>query len=215
MVKEIRIMTWNVQKRKNATAIWDYISKVNADIVMLQETTQHHHEKRLFEGIYDSKTGLAIYSKFPVSGIELESQFRVIAGKINLEGTELEVINIHNHIPEKKEYLQMLEQILTPLKEIMKKKNVIIGGDLNLGIPCDKQDIEYEKKCAEILDKHFRNGFKVVPTGKQITHSHNNKGKYLNDFIIVREEYSITKTDVLSDIYGLSDHYPVVAEIRI
>jgi endonuclease/exonuclease/phosphatase family metal-dependent hydrolase len=217
----IKILTWNINHRKNASALWDYLIKEHADIVLLQESKpEHDSEKRAgFSGFFVKNSGLATYSKYPITKIELGIPFRVLATSILSSGANLIMLNVHNFPGDKNgEYTGTLNRTLDAVEDFIKKsKNLIIGGDLNAGLYFDRKYGGTEN--AKVLNRIESYGLARYPAKEEQTHRHMRykNAPYPDDFIFVDRSLEVHSYKVLTDleVMALSDHNPVVVEIEV
>ena len=145
--------------------------------------------------------GLVTYSKYPIKSEEhiYLSSFREQRGMLHtvvkVGYKNLNVINIHLGLDNEERYIQ-LEELMDFIKKLEDEPYIVLG-DFNQG----RVDIDEEilKDAAKVLDK---SNILTFPTGLDRI-----------DYIFVSSNIEILDYDVL--IKDMSDHYPIVAKIKI
>lgn len=213
--KNLKIMSYNIHRAKDSNNqhrlndIIIFLSEKNADIVCLQEVTSNQHEK-IREMIKTSgkfvanakriiiSDGLATYSKYPI----VESNHVLLTSKneqrgflhtsYKIDGKLINVINVHLGLDKSEREIQISE-ILSYIDTL--KGETILVGDFN-------------EKCIKLEN--------FTDTGKYHGYENNPTFEALDtriDYIFITTDsiysttYDVLKTD-------LSDHYPIMANIR-
>ena len=221
--KEVNIISYNIHSGLNKNMFptlfdtIDFLKQSDADIVCLQEVNESvragfqvssFKEELKMNSHFGANVvnlgfnyGLVTYSKYPIKQEEhiYLSSFREQRGMLHtvvkIGYQNLNVINIHLGLNEEERDIQMRE-----LKDFIKKlgdEHYIVVGDFNQGgIEIDEdllKDVAKELQMSNIL---------TFPTGLDRI-----------DYIFVSSDIEIIDYDVL--IKDMSDHYPIIAKIKI
>lgn len=213
--KNLKIISYNIHRAKNSdnqnrlNDIIIFLSEKNADIICLQEVTSSQHNK-IREMIKTSGKfvanakrvimldGLATYSKYPI----VESNHVLLTSKkeqrgflhtsYKIEGKLINVINVHLGLDKSERTIQISE-ILSYIDNL--KGETILVGDFN----------EKYIKLENFTDTGKYHGYENNPTFEAL----DTRIDYI--FITTDSIYSTTYDVLKTD---LSDHYPIMANIR-
>ncbi|CEH33099.1 endonuclease/exonuclease/phosphatase family protein [Romboutsia lituseburensis] len=221
--KEIKIVSYNIHSGLNKDMfptlfdIIDFLRVSKSDIICLQEVNEsakagfqvssfkdelkmHSHFGANVVGL-GSNYGLVTYSKYPLKSqnhIYLKSdreQRGMLHTVVNVEGRKLNVINVHLGLGEEERKVQLDE--LVGFISTLENEPYIVVGDFNQGNMSidDKilKDVAIELNKANVLT--FATGLDRI------------------DYIFVSPNIEVLDYDVL--IKNMSDHYPIIAKIRI
>jgi endonuclease/exonuclease/phosphatase family metal-dependent hydrolase len=221
--KEIKIISYNIHSGLDKDMfpslfdIIDFLRDTDADIICLQEVNESAKAGFQVSSLKEdldmyahfganvvklgSNYGLATYSKYPIVSqkhIYLSSkkeQRGMLHTVVNLgRGKKLNIINLHLGLDKEERELQ-LQEVETFIKEL--NDQYIVVGDFNQGgIEIDEdllKDVAKELQMSNIL---------TFPTGLDRI-----------DYIFVSSDIEIIDYDVL--IKDMSDHYPIIAKIKI
>ena len=197
------ISSWNVNSvRARIKNITNYLKGYSPDILMMQEIKTEEinfpfeeFRKLKYESyVFGQKSynGVAILSKNKLHNININiikdklKQSRIISGEIPFKKKNIQLINIYtpNGNPvdtEKYNYkIDWLNSLIKQLKKILiKKKNIILGGDFNI-IPTEKDvynfknyendalfRLEIRKKYRQIINIGFHDAYRLCNEDKQ------------------------------------------------
>lgn len=221
--KELKVVSYNIHSGLDKNMfptlfdIIDFLRVCNADIICLQEVNESaksgfqvssfKEELKMYSHFganvvkLGSNYGLVTYSKYPIKNekhIYLSSereQRGILHTVINVEGRKLNIINVHLGLGNEEREMQLNE--LIEFISTIKGEPFIVVGDFNQGnIEIDEsilKDVAVELEKSNILT--FATGLDRI------------------DYIFVSEGIEILEYDVL--IKSMSDHYPIIAKIRI
>ncbi|RDY24055.1 hypothetical protein CHF27_005585 [Romboutsia maritimum] len=197
--------------------IIDFLRVCNADIICLQEVNESakvgfqvsslKEELNMFShfgaNVVDLglNYGLVTYSKYPIKSenhIYLSSdreQRGILHTVLNVDGRNLNVINVHLGLGEKEREIQIKE--LIGFINSLGGEPYIVVGDFNE----DNLDID-ENKLKDVAKKLNKSNILTFSTGLDRI-----------DYIFVSPNINVIDYEVL--IKNMSDHYPVVAKIII
>ena len=222
--KEIKIVSYNIHSGLNKDMfptlfdIIDFLRVSNSDIICLQEVNESakagfqvssfKDELKMFSHFganvvgLGANYGLVTYSKYPIKSenhIYLESGEREQRGMlhtvVNVEGRKLNIINVHLGLGEKEREIQLNE--LIDFVDRLGNEPYIVVGDFNQGNMSldDKilKDVAQELNKANVLT--FATGLDRI------------------DYIFVSPNIEVLDYEVL--IKNMSDHYPIMARVKI
>jgi len=216
------------------------LNEYNSDLILLQEvdicTSRSDYKNQLYEfkknigfeySCFGSNIpyregwyGNAILSKYPIlssenylsSSTEYSKETKgMLHAEINVNGKYINVFNTHLPVYDK-ERIFLTESIINMMKRNNISGDMILGGDLNLGvIPLGnhRYDIETSKSYQEYenIKKIFQSPdftTKTWPTGKPIA-----------DIDKIMHSGNIKLIEIKRLDVEISDHYPVYAEFII
>lgn len=213
--KNLKIMSYNIHRAKNSNNqhrlddIIIFLSEKDADIICLQEVTSSQYEK-IREMIKSSgkfvsnakriiiSDGLATYSKYPI----VESNHVLLTSKneqrgflhtsYKIDGKLINVINVHLGLDQSERAIQISE-ILSYIDTL--KGETILVGDFN----------EKYIRLENFIDTGKYHGYMNNATFEAL----DTRIDYI--FITTNSIYSTTYDVLKTD---LSDHYPIMANIR-
>lgn len=213
--KNLKIISYNIHRAKNSdnqnrlNDIIIFLNEQNADIVCLQEVTSSQHntirEMTNTSGKFVANAkraiisdGLATYSKYPI----VESNHVLLTSKkeqrgflhtsYKIEGKLINIINVHLGLDKSERAIQISE-IVSYIDSL--KGETILVGDFN------EKYIELEN----FTDTGKYHGYENNPTFEAL----DTRIDYI--FITTDSIYSTTYNVLKTD---LSDHYPIMANIR-
>lgn len=220
---EVNIVSYNIHggldKNKFPTLfdIIDFLKVLNSDIVCLQEVNESvkagfqvsifkdelSMDSHFGANVVNSGTnyGLVTYSKYPIKSkdhIYLTSekeQRGFLHTVVKVGSKKLNIINLHLALNKSERDIQLYE--LTNFIKSLNNEPYIVCGDFN-------------QKNMEINKSIFKDVAKEVGKENIITIS---TGVNRIDYILVSPDIEVLYYDVL--IKDMSDHYPIVAKIRI
>lgn len=228
------VMTYNIHQgfntegKINPWELLEPISRVNPDILALQESDMnrisstnvdivqwlaHKLNMYIYFGPETSQQiyGVAILSKFPLHHTEtyyltsIEDQRVLVRADIQWKGQPLSIYAVHAGLSEEDRTAQTAE-IRDILVQNANRK--ILMGDLN-SLPTSKQIIQL---VVMLNDAWTSSGYTPMdPLGW--TSSSLEPEKRI-DYILVSKEFTVRHCEVIRGVYG-SDHLPVWAEIEI
>ena len=221
--KEINIISYNIHSGLNKNMyptlfdIIDFLKQSNADIICLQEVNESARagfqvssfkEELKMNSHFGANVvnlgfnyGLVTYSKYPIKGEEhiYLSSFREQRGMLHtvvkIDYKKLNIINVHLGLDEEEREIQMRE-LIDFIKKLGNEPYIVVG-DFNQGGVSIDHDIL--KDVAKELEK---SNILTFPTGLDRI-----------DYIFVSSNLEVINYDVL--IKDMSDHYPIVAKIKI
>jgi len=251
----MKIISWNVNgiRANIKKGFLNFVKKENPDILCLQETKTHPEQVDIKLSKYPfhywnsaekkGYSGTAIFSKEePLSMIKGNKFFKDNEGRIlTLEFKKFFLVNVYT--PNSKRELLRLgfrkkwdKNFLKFLKDLEKKKSVLVCGDLNVAhkeIDLANPKANYNKVAGytqvEIdgIDNYIKNGFidtfrEFNKKPKQYTYwSYMFKARERNvgwriDYFLCSKKLvkKINKSFILDKIIG-SDHCPVGVEIKL
>lgn len=216
------------------------IKEYDADLIMLQEvdicTSRSGYNNQLYEfkknigfefSCFGSNIpykegwyGNAILSRYPIvstenylsNGTEYSKEPKgMLHAEININGKYINVFNTHLPVYDK-ERIILTESIINMMKRNSISGDMILGGDLNLGvIPLGNHRYNVEKKDSYVEYENIKKIFNCPnfdvdtwPTGKPVADI---------DKILYSGEIQLTEIKRLN--VEISDHYPVFAEFNI
>ena len=221
--KEIKIVSYNIHSGLNKDMyptlfdIIDFLRVLKADIICLQEVNESakagfqvssfKEELKMYShfgaNVVDLgfNYGLVTYSKYPIksenhiylsSGREQRGMLHTVT---KIDGKKLNIINVHLGVDEEEREIQIKEMI--EFINSLGKEPYIVTGDFNEGnISIDNNilnDVAQKLGKANVLT--FALGLDRI------------------DYIFVSPGIEVLEYEVL--IENMSDHYPIVAKIRI
>ncbi|MGL5316270.1 MAG: endonuclease/exonuclease/phosphatase family protein [Peptostreptococcaceae bacterium] len=221
--KEIKIVSYNIHSGLNKDMyptlfdIIDFLRVLEADIVCLQEVNESakagfqvssfKEELKMYShfgaNVVDLgfNYGLVTYSKYPIksenhiylsSGREQRGMLHTV---IKIDGRKLNIVNVHLGVDKEEREVQMKE--LLEFINSLGNEPYIVMGDFNEGsVSIDStllNDVAKQLGKANVLT--FSLGLDRI------------------DYIFVSPNIEVLDYEVL--IENMSDHYPIVAKIRI
>ncbi|MEF9991954.1 MAG: endonuclease/exonuclease/phosphatase family protein [Romboutsia sp.] len=221
---EIKVVSYNIHSGLNKDmfpTLFDIISflKVaDADIICLQEVnesakagfqvTSLKEELSMYShfgaNVVDlgRNYGLVTYSKFPIKSknhIYLSSSKReqrgILNTVVNVKGKDLNIINVHLGVGEDERKVQ-IKELLEFIKQLENEPYIVVG-DFNEGHM--NVDESILKDSAVEMNKSNIITFAT--------------GLYRIDYIYVSPNIEVLDYEVL--IENMSDHYPIVAKLKI
>lgn len=197
--------------------IIDFLRVSKADIICLQEVNESakvgFQVSSLKEelGMYSHfganvvdlglNYGLVTYSKYPIKSekhIYLSSdreQRGILHTVVNVEGRNLNIINVHLGLGEEERKVQV-EELISIIK-LLGKEPYIVVGDFNEG------NIDINKKILKDVAKELdKSNILTFATGLDRI-----------DYIFVSPNIEVLDYEVL--IKNMSDHYPIIAKLKI
>lgn len=220
---ELKIVSYNIHSGLNKDMyptlfdIIDFLKVIDADIICLQEVNESAKagfqvsslkEELKMNSHFGANVvdlgrnyGLVTYSKYPIKSenhIYLSSdreQRGMLHTKVKVRGRDLNVINVHLGVNKDKREIQ-IKELLDFIKQLENEPYIVVG-DFNEG----SMDIDSNilKDAAVELN---RSNILTFTTGL-----------YRIDYIFVSPNISVLEYEVL--IKNMSDHYPIVAKIKI
>jgi len=221
--KEINIISYNIHSGLNKNMFptlfdtIDFLKEADADIICLQEVNESvragfqvssfkeelkmnsHFGANVVDLGYNY--GLVTYSKYPIKGEEhiYLSSFREQRGMLHtvvkVDYRKLNIINVHLGLDDNERKIQ-IQELLDFIKKLGDEPYIVVG-DFNQGeISIDNyilKDVAKELEKSNIL---------TFPTGLDRI-----------DYIFTSSNVEVLDYDVL--IKNMSDHYPIVAKIKI
>lgn len=250
----MKIVSWNVAGFRACLkkGFQNFFDEVDADIVCLQEVKAikeqyNFHPENYFEYLNSAErkgySGTLIYSKIePLSvtyGIGID-KFDIEGRSITLEFPNFYLVNLY--VPNVKRTLERMDErmeweeaVRNYLKELDKKKPVIICGDFNVAhtemdIKNAKQNIgnagftdEEREKFSELLASGFIDTYRYYHPDTKDKYTwwsymknvrERNIGWRIDYFLVSSRFISrISNTMIYDDIYG-SDHCPIGIEVK-
>ncbi len=217
-------MTWNIKRNPE---IWDYVQKsINPDICLFQEYSENVDTERPkdIEIIHRAVEGKPWYwdailatRGLPITNLDFEKYSgRILIAEIRTKRGKLCIVNIHAQ-EIGGDYTEWTEKVLDEIEPIIfaNKDNLILGGDLNMGLLYDKLDGTTSNK--ELIERIQAYGLKMYPETEQQTYRRDYKlePKYPDDYFFVSKRLDASKFQILYDekIGELSDHNPLIFDI--
>lgn len=221
--KEITIISYNIHSGLNKDMfptlfdIIDFLRMSEADIICLQEVNESakvgfqvsslKEELNMYSHFganvvnMGSNYGLVTYSKYPIKSekhIYLSSdreQRGLLHTVVNVDGKKLNIINVHLAVKKEEREIQ-IKEILSFVESLGSEQYIIVGdfneGELNLE-ETNLKDAAEETDKSNILT--FASGLHRI------------------DYILVSENINVIDYNVL--IKNMSDHYPIIAKLKI
>jgi len=221
--KDIKVVSYNIHSGLNKDMfptlfdIIDFLRMSDADIICLQEVNESakvgfqvsslKEELNMYSHFganvvnLGSNYGLVTYSKYPIKSekhIYLKSdneQRGLLHTVIDVDGKKLNIINVHLGVKQEERDIQ-LKEVMSYAKSLEPEEYIIVG-DFNEGnLSLDGTNI---KDSAEEMEKDNILTFA--------------SGLYRIDYILVSQKIEVLDYDVL--IKNMSDHFPIIARLRI
>lgn len=221
--KEIKIVSYNIHSGLNKDMfptlfdIIDFLRVLNADVICLQEVNESakagfqvssfKEELKMYSHFganvveLGSNYGLVTYSKYPIKSenhIYLSSereQRGMLHTLINIDGRKIHIINVHLGLGKKERQVQV-QELLEFIKKLGNEPYIVVGDFNEDNMPLEDGTL---KDVAKQLDKANILTFAV--------------GLERIDYIFTSPNIEILDYDVL--IKNMSDHYPIVAKLKI
>ena len=221
--KEIKIISYNIHSGLNKDMfptlfdIIDFLRVSDADIICLQEVNESakvgfqvsslKEELKMYSHFganvvnLGTNYGLVTYSKYPIKSekhIYLSSdaeQRGLLHTVINVDGKKLNIINVHLGVKKEEREIQ-IKEVLDFAKSLDPEPYIVVG-DFNEGeISLEGTNL---KDVAEETDK-----------SNILTFA---SGLYRIDYILASSNIEIIDYNVL--FKNMSDHYPIIARLKI
>ncbi len=221
--KDIKVVSYNIHSGLNKDMfptlfdIIDFLRMSDADIICLQEVNESakvgfqvsslKEELNMYSHFganvvnLGSNYGLVTYSKYPIKSekhIYLKSdneQRGLLHTVVDVDGKKLNIINVHLGVKQEERDIQ-LKEVMSYAKSLEPEEYIIVG-DFNEGnLSLDGTNI---KDSAEEMEKDNILTFA--------------SGLYRIDYILVSQKIEVLDYDVL--IKNMSDHFPIIARLRI
>ncbi|MBQ3420895.1 MAG: endonuclease/exonuclease/phosphatase family protein [Romboutsia sp.] len=221
--KDIKVVSYNIHSGLNKDMfptlfdIIDFLRMSDADIICLQEVNESakvgfqvsslKEELNMYSHFganvvnLGSNYGLVTYSKYPIKSekhIYLKSdneQRGLLHTVVDVDGKKLNIINVHLGVKQEERDVQ-LKEVMSYAKSLEPEEYIIVG-DFNEGnLSLDGTNI---KDSAEEMEKDNILTFA--------------SGLYRIDYILVSQKIEVLDYDVL--IKNMSDHFPIIARLRI
>ncbi|WP_081712257.1 endonuclease/exonuclease/phosphatase family protein [[Clostridium] dakarense] len=221
--KELKVVTYNIHSGLNKDMfptlfdIIDFLRISNADIICLQEVNESakagfqvssfKDELKMYSHFganvvdFGLNYGLVTYSKYPIKSedhIYLSSgreQRGILHTVVNIDRRKLNIINVHLGLSKEEREIQVKE-LVEFIKKIGDEPYIVVGdfndGSMNIDESILK-DVAKELDKANVLT--FATGLDRI------------------DYIFVSPDIEVLDYEVL--IKNMSDHYPIIAKIRI
>lgn len=250
----MKLVSWNVNGLRACVnkGFLDYFKEVDADIFSVQETKLQEGQIALeLEGYHQfwnyavkkGYSGTAVFTKVKPISVRYglgEEDFEAEGRVLTLEFDEFYLVNVYT--PNSQRDLARLpfrleweDRIFVHLKELDKKKPVVLCGDLNVAhqeidLKNAKSNhgnsgftIEERGKMTSLLENGFVDSFRHFNPNKEGAYtwwSYMNKVRERNigwriDYFIVSDSFRdrLISADIHADVMG-SDHCPVVLEFK-
>ena len=238
----MKILTWNMDYWKRnleqRELAWNYLTQtLNPDISLLQEIVPHQDSYEQYNTLYHElegkrKWGTAILSKSPIykehyinNGF-VGSRGTIIAEIKLSDSFTLTIINIYGQLDSNGYATTTMHHLLSDLTPFLMqtgKRNIIIGGDLNVSEQIDEkykgQNPSHKLVFDRLEDFGLINISKKFYGGKHVqTHIHSRSDyPWQNDYLFASENIfeMITNCEVIrnKELIELSDHLPVSIEL--
>ncbi|MGL5328266.1 MAG: endonuclease/exonuclease/phosphatase family protein [Peptostreptococcaceae bacterium] len=221
--KEIKIVSYNIHSGLNKDMyptlfdIIDFLRIADADIICLQEVNESakvgfqvsslKEELNMYSHFganvvnLGANYGLVTYSKYPIKSekhIYLSSdkeQRGLLHTVVNIEGKKLNILNVHLAVKQEERDIQ-IKEVLSYAKTLGNEPYVIVG-DFNEGnLSLEGTNL---KDAAVETDKSNILTFTL--------------GLYRIDYILVSPNIQVLDYEVL--IKNMSDHFPIIAKLKI
>lgn len=233
----MRVLTWNLNGRAPAQT-WDYIDRfLGADVMFVQEAAAITGEG--FGGDQWLWTEIGENSRFKDAGkYRWATGIRARSGRLSTinttslgpgwvvgatyEGAKrpITLINVHIELFPGKQYATTtLENTIAALEGPLRSQDVIFGGDLNVDRLFD--EVYGSQRNGRALERLEALGLfhvnSLLPKGTRTWRK--SKHPYQDDHLFVSESLRESVEDVCvvvgSRAAALSDHYPLVLELRL
>lgn len=237
----LKLVTWNMafwSHRTHLVDAWNYfLGNVDADIYLFQESRPPQELTNdpnfLWFEIGDSRDwGTGIYSKtYPVKSLPVQSVHpgSFVVGEVIIpDQVTLTVISLYGllePVGNTKYAMTTLHRMLSDLTGLLNghiggKRKIVLGGDLNASLQCDKQDggkahqIFFER----LEDFNLMNCYLPFYHDFVQTHRHpGSKEPWQNDYFFISKVFSKSlkacKVIDSEDVRRLGDHNPVLIEL--
>ena len=250
---KVKIATWNMaywSHKKYLEEAWDYfLNGLDADIFFFQEakppkTINHQNliwhnagksagRKDWGTGIYSKKYKLSEEPKesIPESSRRLFKELCIVANT-KIEGVKLTLISLYGRLDKVGSgptyCVPNLHKVLSDLTGILNghidgKRNIVLGGDLNVSIQCDDKWGGNAHKIFfdRMNDFRLKDCFKLKGH-KDFVQTHRHRGskyKWQNDYIFVSQSLSKKFVDceviATPEVRRYSDHNIVVSTLNL
>lgn len=218
---DISVMLFNINcKNKEYDSVISVIKKANADVVIIQEVSHNWHEqlqliKKEYPFSYEYPTtdyfGFSVYSKFSMKNTKLVSlqMYPVLLFDVEIKGQPVSFAGMHTVPPYTPKAYNLRNAQLEGLAEYAGKSSTpfILAGDFNVTM--------------------FAPTYKTLEKTSGLVNVRKNRGLWPTwpsmyiapvripiDHILHSKELETTHVEVIKDYAG-SDHYPIVAGLRV
>lgn len=226
----LKILSWNIWVEGHFNQIKDFLKKVDADVIGLQEVIENDPERNVV-GYLKSlgyvyvfaprqihrrigvQFGPAIFSKYRIESSKIHSLSKedervAIQANIKINNQTLHAFSTHLYHPHQKESKLQAEQGSNLIK-LLPDENTVVMGDFN-ATP-ESITIKNMRKALIDSDLTSKPTWSVYPEGCQICKP---RGvMYKLDYIFISRDIKVKSFDV-GDSKG-SDHLPILATIEI
>jgi hypothetical protein len=242
---KLKIATWNMgywtHKKTNKDA-WDFVSDViSPDIFLAQESKPEGEtgfDGNIWYPITNRTWGSGVFTKiYPVKELVFSNTYpgSLVGAEVELpNGVSLTVFSMYGLL-DHGYATTTVHKMLSDLTFVLmgkgeyagKNQNVVMGGDLNISVQCDKKwgkkqrYTNAHKICFDrIEDFGLVNSFSKFYNGYVQTHRHVRSSEpWQNDYLFVSKKLSVRvkSCDVIDEnrVKELSDHSPVVIELEL
>ena len=195
----------------------DFLRVSDADIICLQEVNESSkvgfqvsslkEELNMYSHFganvvnLGSNYGLVTYSKYPIKSekhIYLKSdneQRGLLHTVVDVDGKRLNIINVHLGVKKDERDIQ-LKEVISYVKSLEPEEYIIVGDFNDGNLSLEGTNI---KDSAEVMEKDNILTFA--------------SGLYRIDYILVSQSIEVLDYNVL--IKNMSDHFPIIARLRI
>lgn len=221
--KEIKVISYNIHSGLNKDMFptlfdtIDFLRVSDADIICLQEVNESSkvgfqvsslkEELNMYSHFganvvnLGSNYGLVTYSKYPIKSekhIYLKSdneQRGLLHTVVDVDGKRLNIINVHLGVKKDERDIQ-LKEVISYVKSLEPEEYIIVGDFNDGNLSLEGTNI---KDSAEVMEKDNILTFA--------------SGLYRIDYILVSQSIEVLDYNVL--IKNMSDHFPIIARLRI
>ncbi|RMG42475.1 MAG: hypothetical protein D6732_00980 [Methanobacteriota archaeon] len=233
----MKIVSWNVNGLRSAAkrGLIPYLDNLNPDIICLQETRCSKNEiESLFPSYFSAhsmysnsgRAGVAILSNIPIT-----NENEIVKGRIIRVSTfDLTIYSVYVPHGYNGTYQQKLELLHMLATNLSNKLKTIVAGDFNIALesldvhhkPCKVIGCKEEERSL-MKNLGLVDAFRVKNPGKRAyTYWSNgkrtqNKGWRL-DYILSSQEIEIRDASIpnkSNELFKISDHLPVIAELNL
>lgn len=220
---EISLVSYNIHSGLNKDYfptlfdIIEFLRVLNADIICLQEVNESAKAGFQVSSFKDelnmyshfganvvksgSNYGLVTYTKYPIKSRDhiyltsFKEQRALLHTIINIKGKKLNIINLHLGLTKNERDVQLKE--LNNFLHTLKDESYIIAGDFN------EKSLNFDRDVAkDIAIELNKENTLTISTGLDRI-----------DYILVSPNIEIIDYEVL--IKNMSDHFPIIAKIKI
>jgi exodeoxyribonuclease-3 len=229
----LRVVTWNIWNggERRLDAIERMLRDQDADVVALQEANDRsavetigaHLGMEVVYGEANSPYAVAWLSRLPVTCSEnhrlpvLEKTLLEIEVEgLQLFATHLSAGRTKAHEPHRVAEAKAILEIADDGDVLVGDFNAVRPNDA-IGTPPPEEELDYASRrpIELVLEAGFADCFREL-------HPEDRGWTYLSwhpfariDFVFASERVEVERCDVLTDADGASDHFPLVAEVRL